>query len=59
MYTHPEITRTAAAQRITERLARAETDRRARRARQSRKPARIRRNYRRWPFTHPVTTITR
>jgi hypothetical protein len=59
MCTHPEITPIATAQRITERLARAETGRRARRARQSRKPARIRCASRRWPFTHPVTTITR
>jgi hypothetical protein len=59
MYTHPEITRTAAAQRITEWHARADADRRARRARQSRKPGRIRRNYRRWPFRQAVTTIAR
>lgn len=59
MYTHPEITRIAIAQRITERLAQAETGRHAGRARQRRKPSRTRRTRRHWPFTHPVITITR
>ena len=56
MYTHPEITRTAIAQRITERHARADA---GRRARQNRNPGRTRRTRRHWPFTHPLTTITR
>jgi hypothetical protein len=55
-HAHPSEVTCIAAQRIRERLARADA---SRRDRQGRKPGPTRPARRYWPFAHPATTITR